>query len=122
MQFTALFTELARDLTAASMFGSPVVYHSKAGRPAYDPATGTVTAAETTYNITAGVEQVTRSSSDGGQEVTELKVWIAATSVPVEPKTSDTIEYGGKTWHCTAASPEFSADGKIIAWASTFRS
>lgn len=122
MQFTQLFTDLAKDLTAAGMFGSPVVYHSKSGRPAYNPKTGTVTPADTTYSITAGVDQITRTSGEGGQETTEIKVWLAASVLPVEPKTSDELEYGGKRWHCTAVNPEFSGDGKIIAWASTFRS
>ena len=122
MQFTQLFADLAKDLTAAAMFGSPVVYHSVSGHSAYDPMTGVVTSPSTTYNITAGVEQITRDGSTGAQETTEIKVWIAATSVPVEPKTSDELEYGGKRWHCTAVNPEFSADGQIIAWAATFRS
>jgi len=122
MQFTQLFTDLATTLTASSLFGSAVVYHSKSGRPGYDPATGTVTAAETTYNITAGIEQITKGSGEGGQETTEIKAWIAATSVPVEPKTADVMEYGGKRWHCTGVNPEFSADGQIIAWAAMFRS
>lgn len=122
MQFTGLFKNLARDLTAAGMFGSPVVYHSLAGKPTYDPSTGTVTQADVTYNITAGVEQITRTGENGAQETTEIKAWFAATTLPVEPLTSDELEYGGKRWHCTAVNPEFSADGQIIAWAATFRS
>lgn len=122
MQFTQLFTDLARDLTASSLFGSPVVYHSIAGAPGYDPMTGAVTAVETTYNLTAGVEQITRNSGEGAQETTEIKVWFAAASLPVEPTTADELDYGGKHWQCTAVNPEFSADGQIIAWASTFRS
>ena len=122
MQFTQLFTDLAKDLTATGMFGSPVVYHSLAGKPTYDPMTGAVTPVGATYNIPAGIEQITRNSGEGAQETVEIKAWIAASVLPVEPLTSDELEYSGKRWHCTAVNPQFSADGQIIAWAATFRS
>jgi len=109
MQFTQLFTDLAKDLTASGMFGSPVVYHALSGKPTYDPMTGTVTPVGAVHNITAGVEQITRTGENGAQETTEIKVWFAATSLPVEPRTSDELEYSGKRWHCTAVNPEFSA-------------
>ena len=122
MKFTQTFIDLATMLTGLDMFGSAVTYHSVSGNSAYDPMTGAVAKVETTYNITAGIEQITRDGATGAQETTEIKAWIAATSVPEEPKTSDELEYGGKRWHCVAVNPEFSGDGQVIAWAATFRS
>jgi hypothetical protein len=108
--FDTLFTKVGNDLV--ELFGSAVMYHQHSSG-SYDPLTGAVVAAETIYNVKAGVEELKRVEEGGTNETMEALLWFSYVTLPIEPTTADTVTYLGKTWKVTGVEPEYAGDVRI---------
>jgi hypothetical protein len=111
MQFDTLFRGVGKDLV--ELFGSDCTYHQDAVGGSYDPLTGAVVAAETIYNVKAGVEELKRVEEGGTNETMEALLWFSYVTLPIEPTTADTVTYLGKTWKVTSVEPEYAGDVRI---------
>lgn len=110
--FDALFRGVGKDLV--DLFGSACTYH-QAGTLGYDPATGDVTPVVTDYAVKVGVEQITRSEEGGAGEALEAIMWFSHVTLPLEPRTGDSVTYQSRVWKVVGVEPEYAGDA-IIAF------
>lgn len=112
--FDALFRGVGNDLV--ELFGSTCTYRQSAvGGGNYDPLSGAVSDATIEYQVKAGVEQITRVENGGTNEALEAVMWFSHVTLPIEPTTSDTVVYQGKTWQVIEVNPQFAGD-QLIAF------
>jgi hypothetical protein len=102
------------DTLINSVFPTAVVYHEK-GTPTYDPLSGAVTGADVDHNINAGVLSRSRTEEGGTAEKYELLLWVEHKTLPILPKTGDSVTYDGTTWKVTAIEPCYSSKGLIAS-------
>lgn len=102
------------DTLINSVFATPIVYHEK-GAGSFDPFTGVVTGGNVDHNINAGVLSRSRVEEGGTAEKYELLLWVEHKTLPVLPKTGDSVTYDGTTWKVTAVEPTYSSKGLIAS-------
>nr|BAR34292.1 phage tail protein [uncultured Mediterranean phage uvMED] len=79
--------------------------------PVYDPATGAVTSASTTFNSAGAVEMVHNIEEGGVSGRQELYVWMCLADIGDQlPTTRDHLVYLGKTWKVTVIDPILTGD------------
>ena len=102
------------DLLINEVFPTAIVYQTR-GNGTYDPKTGAVTEAATDYAINAGVLSRSRVEEGGVGESYELMLWVEHKSLPVLPKTGDTVAYDNTTWRVVDVAPTYSSKGWIAS-------
>jgi hypothetical protein len=113
MDIDGVFGDVA-DLLVNSIFPTAIVYHEK-GVGSFDPLTGAVTGADVDHNINAGVLKRNRTEEGGTAEKYELLLWVEHKTLPILPKTGDSVTYDGTTWKVTAVEPTYSSKGLIAS-------
>ena len=113
MDIDATFSPVA-DLLINEVFPTAIVYQAR-GNGTYDPATGAVSTGTTDYAINAGVLSRSRVEEGGVGESYELMLWVEHKSLPVLPKTGDTVNYDATTWVVTEVAPTYSSKGWIAS-------
>jgi hypothetical protein len=113
MDIDATFGPVA-DLLVNDVFPTAIVYQAR-GNGIYNPETGEVTGTTTDYAINAGVLSRTRVEEGGAGEVYELMLWVEHKTLPVLPKTGDTVAYDGTTWVVVEVAPTYSSKGLIAS-------
>ncbi len=113
MDIDATFGPVA-DLLVNDVFPTAIVYQAR-GNGTYNPETGEVTGTVTDYAINAGVLNRRRLEEGGVGEVYELMLWVEHKTLPVLPKTGDTIAYGGTAWVVVEVAPTYSSKGLIAS-------
>lgn len=99
------YSEIARVvLELLAEFGAPAVLKAK-GAPVYDPATGTATAAITSYPCTACNTQVERSYVDGTLIGDGARVFLVAPQGIPEPKPGMLLAWQGSDFAVTVCKP-----------------
>jgi hypothetical protein len=109
----AAFLPLA-DTLINSVFPTPIVYHEK-GTPTYDPLSGAVTGADVDHNINAGVLSRSRTEEGGTAEKYELLLWVEHKTLPILPKTGDSVTYDGTRWNVVEVAPTYSSKSLIAS-------
>ena len=70
------------------------ITYIKAGTDSYDTATGVVTVTDTNVTLNAIITVVSKEESEGVYQTGDLKVYIAAASLPAyQPSIRDRIQY-----------------------------
>ena len=99
-----------------SVFPTDIVYHQH-GVGAYDPATGTVTGADTDHAIKAGVLSRSRVEAGGPNETYEISLWVhhGATGLSFLPTTADSFTYDAVVWKVVSVEPTYSSKALIAS-------
>ena len=113
MDIDGVFGDVA-DLLVNSIFPTAIVYHEK-GVGSFDPLTGAVTGADVDHNINAGVLKRNRTEEGGTAEKYELLLWVEHKTLPILPKTGDSVTYDGTTWAVVEVAPTYSSKGLIAS-------
>ena len=113
MDIDATFGPVA-DLLVNEVFPTAIVYQARTNG-SYNPETGEVTGTTTDYAINAGVLSRSRVEEGGVGEVYQLMLWVEHKTLPVLPKTGDTVAYDGTTWRVVEVAPTYSSKGLIAS-------
>ena len=99
-----------------NVFSTAIVYHQH-GAGAYDPATGTVTGADTDHAINAGVLSRSRVEEGGPSEAYEISLWVhhGATGLSFLPTTADSFTYDAVVWKIVSVEPTYSSKSLIAS-------
>ena len=99
-----------------SAFPTAIVYHQH-GASVYDPATGTVTGADTDHAIKVGVLSRSRIEEGGPNEAYEISIWIhhGATGLSFLPTTADSFTYDAVVWKVVSVEPTYSSKSLIAS-------
>ncbi|GHD42244.1 hypothetical protein GCM10017083_07030 [Thalassobaculum fulvum] len=82
----------------------------RAGPPAYDPATGAVTAAETDTAVTGVIEEVETGHPDGLVRRGDRIVTLAAEPLALEPVPGDALLIGGTVHRVVTVTTTWAGD------------
>ena len=115
MDVSAVFTPVGVELID-NVFPTDIVYHQH-GASVYDPATGTVTGADTDHAIKAGIISRSRIEEGGSNEAYTLTAWIhhGASGLSFLPTTADTFTYDGLVWRIVEIAPTYSSKSLIAS-------
>ena len=115
MDIDATFLPVGVELVD-NAFPTAIVYHQH-GASVYDPATGTVTGADTDHAIKAGVLSRSRVEAGGPNEAYEIDLWIhhSATGLSVLPTTADSFTYDAVVWKVVSVGPTYSSKSLIAS-------
>ena len=115
MDIDATFLPVGVELVD-NVFPTAIVYHQH-GASVYDPATGTVTGADTDHAIKAGVLSRSRVEAGGPNEAYEIDLWIhhGASGLSFLPTTEDSFTYDGLVWRIVEIAPTYSSKSLIAS-------
>jgi|TARA_Y100000289_G_scaffold66228_1_gene82163 hypothetical protein len=114
MDIDATFLPISKTLISGE-FKTAIVYHQHTDNSqTYDPATGTITVAETDHNVFGGILSRERVEEGGVSERFELRLYVDHNALPFLPKTSDAVTYGGTRWRVVTVKT-WSGDGPICS-------
>ena len=113
MDVSAVFTPVGVELID-NVFPSDITFHQH-GASVYDPATGTVTGADTDHAIKAGIISRSRIEEGGSKEAYTLTAWIhhGATGLGFLPTTADSFTYDAVVWKVVSVEPTYSSKSLI---------
>ena len=115
MDVSATFLPVGVELID-NVFPSDITFHQH-GAGVYDPATGTVTGADTDHAIKAGIISRSRIEEGGSNEAYTLTAWIhhGATGLSFLPTTEDSFTYDGLVWRIVEIAPTYSSKSLIAS-------
>ena len=115
MDVSATFLPVGVELID-NTFPSDIVYHQH-GASVYDPATWTVTGADTDHAIKAGILSRSRIEEGGSNEAYTLTAWInhGASGLSFLPTTADSFTYDGLVWRIVEIAPTYSSKSLIAS-------
>lgn len=90
--------------------GGTAMTWRRAGPPAYDPATGEVTAADTGFAVTGVIEEVEVAHVDGSVRRGDHSVALAAEPLPGEPAPGDALVIAGAVYRVLSVATVWAGD------------
>lgn len=98
MDIDATFLPVS-DVLINQTFNTSVVYHEHTDQTStYDPLSGLISQVQVDHNVWAGIGFRHRLEEGGVGEVYELDCYLDGNTLPIVPKTSDSLTYDGIKW------------------------